>query len=128
MAGKKQKGMVTAQRITAAQKFHSGPLPEPADLVHYNEAVPNAAERILKMAENQALHRQTIEKKVIDTQNRNSLAGIIASSVISLVIVFSGVYCILQGHDWAGGTLVTINIAAICGVYIYGTKAKDAQE
>ncbi len=39
-----------------AQQF-SGPLPHPQILAQYNQAVPNAADRIIKMAESQSNHR-----------------------------------------------------------------------
>ena len=41
------------RQILKASAFHSGPLPPPAVLSQYNNAVPDAAERILKMAESQ---------------------------------------------------------------------------
>jgi len=44
-----------------AQQFQ-GPLPPPALLKQYEENFPGAAERIFKMAEKQAEHRQTLEK------------------------------------------------------------------
>ena len=47
-----------------AQHF-SGPLPPPLVLVQYNEAVPDAADRIIKMAESQSSHRQNLETKVL---------------------------------------------------------------
>ena len=44
---------------------HSGPLPDPESLGHYNEIITNGADRIMAMAENQQQHRIFIEKKVI---------------------------------------------------------------
>ncbi|ELR72618.1 hypothetical protein C900_00997 [Fulvivirga imtechensis AK7] len=35
------------------EKTHSGPIPDPETLSHYNKIIPNGAERIMAMAENQ---------------------------------------------------------------------------
>jgi len=54
--------------IFAAQaKFHHGPLPPADELANYDRTLSGAADRIIRMAEQQAQHRQHIE--------RDSLAG-----------------------------------------------------
>ena len=45
------------------QSEFSGPLPPPNIIKGYEDILPGAADRILSMAENQAKHRQEIEKK-----------------------------------------------------------------
>ena len=41
--------------ITQVQQW-SGPLPDPNSLARYNEVLPNAAERIMSMAEKEMEH------------------------------------------------------------------------
>ena len=60
------------QILSATAQTFSGPLPPPEILAKYNSVVPNAAERIITMAETQAAHRQRIESKVIESNIRNS--------------------------------------------------------
>jgi uncharacterized membrane protein len=43
----------------------SGPLPHPEDLAKYEQVLPGAADRIIRMAEQQAAHRQNLERAVI---------------------------------------------------------------
>lgn len=43
----------------------SGPLPHPEDLAKYEQILPGAADRLIRMAEQQAAHRQNLEKAVI---------------------------------------------------------------
>ena len=50
--------------VAVAQSFE-GPLPPPAFLKQYDEALPGAADRILVLAESQSKHRMEIEKKLI---------------------------------------------------------------
>lgn len=58
------------QELIYAEQVHLGPLPHPEIMKGYDMVVPGAAERILKMAETQSEHRQSIEKEVIQTQTR----------------------------------------------------------
>lgn len=46
------------------QELFVGPLPHPNTLQGYEQACKGAANRIIKMAENQFQHRQNIEGKV----------------------------------------------------------------
>ncbi|MFH1760058.1 MAG: DUF2335 domain-containing protein [bacterium] len=62
MSNKKNK----SSNIQVQQASFSGPIPHPQILQKYNEIVPDAAARIIKMAENQATHRQDLEKTVDD--------------------------------------------------------------
>ena len=55
--------------------LHQGPLPHPAVLKQYNDVVPGAAERIMRMAEQQAIHRQDLEAHIIRTDTLKSLLG-----------------------------------------------------
>lgn len=102
-----------------------GPLPPAEAFEKYEAVCPGAANRIIRMAEKQAEHRQEIEKLVVSSGVRNSHMGIISAFVLALVILICGVFCILQGHDWAGTVIVGIDIVGLCGVFVYGTKMRN---
>lgn len=53
------------QMAVSAEYHHSGPIPDPMTLERYDQILPGAAERIIKMAEDQSTHRREIEKIVI---------------------------------------------------------------
>ena len=46
-------------------QIHQGPIPRPEDFAAYERVLPGAADRILKMAETQATHRQGLERFAI---------------------------------------------------------------
>ena len=115
-------------QIHAEQTIRSGPIPAPEELIRYNTACPDAADRIIKMAELQAEHRQDIEKTVINAQCRNSLAGIIASVLVSIAVIFCGTYCIVQGYNITGGVLIGGDLATLTGIYLHGTKINKQKE
>ena len=58
------KAEVVGRRIIHAQhsEAFSGPIPPPDLLEKYNNIIPNGADRILAMAEQQQAHRQFMEK------------------------------------------------------------------
>ncbi len=59
------------QAVHFQQQFHSGPLPSPVDLEHYNAILQGAAERILVMAEEQAKERHELNRR--DMNNNTKL-------------------------------------------------------
>ena len=96
MSQKNQPARREQTRVEAmfhGQSF-SGPLPHPDLLIEYNNAVPDAAERILRMAETQAAHRQDIERRVVRSNTLNQAMGTIFAfltiigALASLVTVF----------------------------------------
>lgn len=102
----------------------AGPLPPPEILKEYNDAVPDAAERILKMAENQAAHRQQLESKVVTSDIWKSYAGVIGAFVIVIAaVVTAGVVAPHAG--WQGAVAIAgPTMGAIAGAFIYGTNSR----
>jgi Predicted membrane protein (DUF2335) len=49
----------------AFSESFAGPLPPPALLAEYEQALPGLAERIVAMAENEGNHRRAMEKRLI---------------------------------------------------------------
>ena len=77
------------EQKSVTSRFHSGPLPTPDYLIGYEQACPGATDRILKMAEQQATHRQTLEQITVKSQARNSLLGILSGTLIGLTGIFT---------------------------------------
>jgi uncharacterized membrane protein len=115
---------VSVARTTAYAEFSSGPIPDPERLARYNEVLPGAANRIITMAENQAAHRQGLEKKVIHSDNFRATLGVICGLVITLAALACGSYLIINGHDWAGATIIITDLAVLVGVFVYGTQSR----
>lgn len=110
-----------------------GPLPLPEHLEAYNNIVPDAAERILKMAENNSEHRREMEKRnqeatisftkaTLRIESRNSLMGLIFAFILSIVTIGGGIYAVLQGFQWGGGIISIAGLSSLVGSFIYGSK------
>jgi uncharacterized membrane protein len=114
---------------TSVQSF-SGPLPPPEVLKRFDDIVPGAAERIIKMAEAQSEHRKDLEKKVIESDISRSKWGQILGFIISIVGLISATIVSIYGNQIAGGLIGIGTLASLVGVFMYGSKvrAKEREE
>lgn len=113
----------------------AGPIPAPESLIKYNDAVPNAAERIISMAEKEMEHRHQKEDIVIE-QNRtqqkrewklaitSTLLGFICVIILSTLI---GYALYIGSNGIALGTAIGA-IAAVAGLFTLGQIQKNKKE
>jgi uncharacterized membrane protein len=89
-------------------------------LAHYEQVFPGCAERIVKMAENQAEHRQGLERHVIHSNASNERLGQIFAFILGLTAILGGVYLIANGQSGQGLTSIIAALGALAGVFVYG--------
>lgn len=107
-------------RLEASRTQFIGPLPPPDVLVRYNEAVPNAAERIIAMAESQLRHRQTLEAQVIASNCKAQHRGPIYGFIVCMSAIAGGVYLISTGKNASGLASIISALAGLAVVFIAG--------
>ncbi|MDM0534830.1 DUF2335 domain-containing protein [Clostridium perfringens] len=100
----------------------SGPLPHPGILRGYDEVCPGAADRIIKMAEDQMHHRQNMEKNFLHSNSRNSLLGIVFAFILGIVIIIGGIYCVAIGKQVSGLIFGGAGLSTIIIAFIRGTR------
>lgn len=100
---------LTITEIT--EQSHSGPIPDPESLEHYNNIIPNGADRIMQMAEKQQQHRFSIENKAIKSQTSQSMKGQIFGFIISLFCIIGGIYLTMNNYPIQGGGLIAITVS-----------------
>lgn len=93
-------------------------------LEHYERIYPGATKRIFDAADTQAAHRQEIEKSAVNHEFHLGRFGIGSGLIVSLLSLGGAITCILAGHDWAGAALGTVDLAALAGVFVYGSRAR----
>ncbi len=103
----------------------SGPIPPPDVLKRYEEVLPGAAERILKMAEEQSAHRRKLETTAINSMDFNSKLGIAAGLFIILACIALAAYCVHRGANLTGLAMVIGSVGGLLGAYLYGKKSTD---
>ena len=104
----------------------SGPLPPPEILIRYNEAVPDAAERILAMAEKQSAHRISLEDRALTADIGRSNWGLIAGFAVAVVFGIGSFACILSGYSVEGLGLGGMTIVSLVGTFVYGNESKKS--
>jgi len=105
--GRHRDSQVPVQRQVVAAEFFQGPLPRPADLAQYEQALPGAAERILRQFEEQSSHRRALEAKVVDSNVASERRGIYAATWVTSLFVVGGFALIGVGESVPGiGALV----------------------
>ncbi|MDP9413523.1 MAG: DUF2335 domain-containing protein [Pseudomonadota bacterium] len=100
------------------QKTHSGPLPAPEDLAHYDAICPGAANRIITMAESNMGHRQAMERTLVRTEyglrTRGQWLALIALFAMLAVIAFT----FWIGQPIAGAVLGSATLIAVTGMFL----------
>jgi uncharacterized membrane protein len=123
--GTPEEGRMLAMR--AEISTFSGPLPPPEILARYNDVVPNGAERILRMAEKQSAHRESLEAQVVSGNLSSQKLGSTYAFILSLVAIAGGIWLIHDGKSVTGLTTIISDLAALAGVFVY-SRQKQAKE
>jgi uncharacterized membrane protein len=86
-------------------------------LARYNQALPDGADRIVKMAENQSAHRRQMESR-----------GQIFAFTLALVAIVGGIVLISIGRSAEGLVPLVAAIGGLIGFFIYGeVRARSAR-
>jgi len=98
---------------------YSGPIPDPDSLAKYEQIQPGFAERIIKMAEDEASHRRTNENKIIQSSTQMAVTGIVFAFVS--VVIFGGIvtYAISQQSNVAALSTVIAALASLAGIFVF---------
>lgn len=115
----------TAQQVVSAQ--WQGPLPPPDALANFNDIIPNGAERIMRMVEEEQLHRISYEKAHLNAVSGDTRRGHYIGMVISTAAICGAVYTVYLGAHWSVSiALVGIPVLGIIRA-IVGSKTNGKQ-
>lgn len=120
--GRDRENGLIAQKIEINHSKFSGPLPHPEILAKYDEIVPGAANRIIKMAEEQSAHRKDLERKVIQSDITNSKIGLIFGFLIGLAAFYLSYEMAKLSQPWLAGVLGLGYVVSLVGTFIYGSQ------
>ncbi|PWV53409.1 DUF2335 domain-containing protein [Chitinophaga sp. S165] len=105
-----------------------GPLPPPEQLAKYNEIIPNGAERIMRIAENEQQHSNTTEAKMLNATIWTTRLGQIFGLVIGLTVITLGSICIMIGHDLSGTAMSGLGVTGLVSIFVIGRKRREKDE
>ena len=113
-------------KAIAISRQFSGPIPPPEILGGYESIQTGAADRIIKMAEEQAHHRQKIEKTVIERETTNDMLGTILGFVLLSFLIALGGYLVVNGKDIYG--LVSILSSPLALAWMTYSRKKSKKD
>lgn len=122
-----QKSRIVGQRIvrqlktteTLMETRFSGPLPPPHILAQYEQICPSFAERSLRMVEQQAENRRSLEQAAILANIKHEEAGQRMAFVISLSILGIGALSIALRQNLLGAAFIGADMMALVGMFLY---------
>ena len=125
-------GNVKAAKSQVRQVLTSyrGPLPPPDQLSEYNQAVPDAADRIIKMAECEQSHAHDMRRRIVAIESRNSIVGLFSALLVSLVSIAGGLYVASLDSvpsQIMGGIISLTGLTSLVGAFIYGSSRRKRE-
>ena len=102
----------------------SGPIPSPQILQQYNNIVPSAAERIIRMAEKQSDHRMALENRVVSSNLVKSYLGMIAGTSIAIFGLYIAKEIAINGNPATAGIIAALDLGGLVWVAVTNTKSQ----
>ncbi|WP_299290062.1 DUF2335 domain-containing protein [uncultured Mucilaginibacter sp.] len=124
------KGVISITQV----KSHSGPLPDPEDIIKYDSVIPNGADRMMVMAEKSQLmaeKEQDFKHRRVENLDKRKLnqsgLGQIFGFIISVLVIGGGIYLLSIGQSIAGFAAIITPIAGIIAAFVY-TKNSELKD
>ena len=83
-----------------SERYWSGSLPRPEDFAKFGEIIPDAPERILRMAEKEQEHRISLESQIVPANNQAGRRGQLLGASISVLALVLAVAAAYIGAPW----------------------------
>ena len=100
----------------------SGPLPPPSTLAGYEAALPGSADRILKLTEEEAVHRREMERERVTHNHSEVSRGQLYAFILVLTAILGGTLIGSLNDSWAGSiggaALGVGGMSAIAAIFI----------
>ena len=128
--------VVAAAIVHQQLEAHSGPLPTPKQLAEYEQYCPGAADRIIRMAEEEALHRRSMEHKLVTSQTDDLRAerserriGQFLGTFVCVSVLAAGVLiATLAQSPQSGAWIITTTLIGVAGIFVYTKQAEGKRQ
>lgn len=106
--------------VTHQTQLTTSPVP-PADLLlGYNAAIPDGANRLFTLVENQSQHRQTLETNITTRQFTLSQRGQTFAFILAAGFGIAGFILALMGQKEVAIAIYTTTVIGLASVFIAG--------
>ncbi|MFN6133841.1 MAG: DUF2335 domain-containing protein [Synechococcaceae cyanobacterium] len=113
--------------VEASYSF-MGPIPPPGILAGYNNVIPNGADRVIKMAEQEQAHRHNIETTIVGKESFEKRVGLVFAFILALsVLGVSSYLLIFTEKSRYGLTVFIIELGGLVWAFL-GAKEKRQRD
>lgn len=117
-------GKQVSAEIKHTLEYH-GPIPPAAELKRYNEIQHGFADRILKLAENEAEFRHRITQDALTKDFNYKIRGQICALTIAIIALGVAAICAISGNQWAASIIGGLDIVGLISVFIVNKFIPD---
>lgn len=116
-------------KVSVGVSNFRGPIPPPEVLAGYEQVLPGSPERILRMAEEQARHRISMEAAALQHEMGQSIRGLWTGLAVAVVGIAAGSYVAYLGNTGFGIGVIVMTIGSIVTAYLTGihTRRKERE-
>jgi uncharacterized membrane protein len=125
--GNMRRGLGVRIEQHSSIQMRSSPLPDPSELAAYSQIIPNGADRIMKMAEEQAAHRISIEKIVVTSQQNQASFGQVCGLIIGLSGLAMATYAAVSGQPAFGGVIGGTTLVSLVSVFLVSRHSQKRE-
>lgn len=105
----------------------SGPIPPPEIFAGYDRALPNGADRVMKMAEREQAHRHKMEDTIVRKESFEKRAGLIFAFTLSaLALGVSAYLLICTEKSGQGLTIFILQFVGLAGAFLGARRLKKS--
>lgn len=114
------------EHIHSIEQSYRGPIPPAAEFERYNNTLPGAADRILRMSESQQAYDHRIAGR---EQWLYHLSKLFAHVIVLIVFLFSiaaGTYLVIHGHNTTGLVVLISVLTTFATAIIFGGRKSSS--
>ena len=104
------------------EDHYSGPLPTPDHFAGFEKVLPGSAERILKMAELEQVHRHDLNVVAQMAFDRETSRGQWLAFFLAIITVVTGGVTAINGAQWTGSFIGTGGLIGLVTAFIVGRR------
>lgn len=100
-------------------------MPPAGEMRAYQELIPDAPERIMRMAEAQTVDKSARQDRLVAAEIENAKSDRSMATFFLLVFLVASIVFFAFGNNWAGGCLLSIPVLGVIKT-MWPTRSDDA--
>lgn len=116
------------ERTHVTAEFYAGMLPHPDHLERFEKLQPGATDRLIRMVEGQANHRQAMERKFLNFNGSAQVLGVVIAGLFLLSAVAGGVYLLHDGKTLEGFGAMLAGIVPVAITFVKQRREQQGEK